>query len=506
MARDGFPSTVRPFRAVAANADLRRVALAFAGFGVAEYGGWVAVLVFAFERGGAGTAALVGVVQIVPAALVAPVAALLADRHRRDRVLAGAYGLLAVAMGATAAAMAAGLSAGVVYAAATAATVLMTVPRATQAALLPELARAPAEVSAAAVAIGAIENASLFAGPAAAGVLLGLSGPAAVFAGLAALVAGSALLALRLSPQATPRRPAAWEDRPGLARQLVGGFSAALGESGPRVVVGILVAQAAVLGALDVLLVVVAFGLLGMGDGGAGLLGAAFGVGAIVGSVGTAPLVGRRRLAPVLLGGALAWTAALGVTGLAPSQATAPALLAVAGVGRALIAVVGRMILLRRVADAVLARVFGVLEGLGLAGLAVGLLVAPALVAGLGEGGALVACGAVLPVVVAAGWRTLVATDAATILPEAQLRLLRGVPIFAPLPPQTLDLLAGRLVPVDAAAGTTVVRQGDAGDRFYMVADGQVDVTVDGRAVDAHGPGGSSARWRCCATCPGPRP
>ena len=481
---------LQPFRAVVASPDLRRVALAFAGFAIAEFGVWVAMLVVAFEAGGAGLAGLIGVVQLVPAALVAPFAALLADRYRRDRVLAGGYLAQAIAMGATAAALAAGAALPLVYALATVASVATISTRPAQAALLPDLSRSPAELTAATVALGAIESGSLFVGPAAAGVLLGLSGGAAVFAGMAVLVLGSAVLAVRLSPQPDPRPAARTGPTVDLRDELFGGFSTVLREPEPRLVVGLLSAHMVVIGALDVLLVVVAYRLLETGSGGVGLLNATFGIGAMAGAAGTALLVGRRRLAPALLVGALAWTVALTVTGLAPSQATAPVLIGLAGIGRTLVNVVGRMILLRGVADRVMARVFGVLEGLGLLGLAVGLLVAPAAVGVVGERGALVATGAVLPVLVLVGWRRLLAVDAAAVLREAELDLLRRVPIFAPLPPPVLERLARSLLPAQVAGGFDVIRQGDPGDRFYILAEGTVEVTVDGRPVDAHGPGG----------------
>ena len=68
--------------------------------------------------------------------------------------------------------------------------------------------------------------------------------------------------------------------------------------------------------------------------------------------------------------------------------------------------------------------------------------------------------------------------------PETQeLRLLSGVPIFAPLPGAALEHIAGRLVPFRLEAGTVIVREGDAGDRFYVVVEGEVEVTAGGEPV-----------------------
>lgn len=63
------------------NRRLRRVELAFTGFSLAEYGAWTAILVYAYARGGTTTAGLIAVLQLAPAALVAPPAAALADRR-----------------------------------------------------------------------------------------------------------------------------------------------------------------------------------------------------------------------------------------------------------------------------------------------------------------------------------------------------------------------------------------------------------------------------------------
>src|SRR5688500_20382776 len=89
--------TARVFRAVFGNPDLRRVELAFVGFNAAELGTWVAILVFAYQAGGAAAAGAIGVVQLVPATIFAPFASLLGDRYRRERVLLAGYVIQALA-------------------------------------------------------------------------------------------------------------------------------------------------------------------------------------------------------------------------------------------------------------------------------------------------------------------------------------------------------------------------------------------------------------------------
>ena len=71
--------------AALANPSIRRVVIAFAAFNFGEWATWVAVLVYAFERGGATEAGLVAFGMLVPAAIIAPIAASLLGRYRRER-------------------------------------------------------------------------------------------------------------------------------------------------------------------------------------------------------------------------------------------------------------------------------------------------------------------------------------------------------------------------------------------------------------------------------------
>jgi hypothetical protein len=112
---------------------------------------------------------------------------------------------------------------------------------------------------------------------------------------------------------------------------------------------------------------------------------------------------------------------------------------------------------------------------------------------------ALAATGLMLPVVVALGWRRISELDATTSAPQVEISLLRSVPIFASLPAPTLERLARQLVTVDAPSGATIIREGDAGDRFYILERGEVAITRQGRVLDEQGPGGYFGEMRCCA-------
>jgi hypothetical protein len=128
--------------------------------------------------------------------------------------------------------------------------------------------------------------------------------------------------------------------------------------------------------------------------------------------------------------------------------------------------------------------VFGVIQMLFLASMGIGAAVVPALISWLGVDTALIATGAFLPLLVVLLGATVAKIDASATAPEAsELRVLSSVPIFAPLPGGSLEHLAARLVPLRVGAGTVIVREGDAGDRFYIVVEGEIEVSQHDRPV-----------------------
>jgi CRP-like cAMP-binding protein len=112
------------------------------------------------------------------------------------------------------------------------------------------------------------------------------------------------------------------------------------------------------------------------------------------------------------------------------------------------------------------------------------------LIAELGIRGTLVATGLLLPLLAIGFWPRLRAIDRSAVVPERELELLAALPLFSPLPVTTLEKLASRLESQRVSPGADVVTQGDSGERFYVIADGDVDVTHDGTHVQTLGPGG----------------
>jgi len=395
-------------------------------------------------------------------------------------------------MAATAAALLTGAPVPLVYALAALAATSITITRPAQYALLPSLARTPDELTAANVASSWTESVSILGGPALAALLLGAGGPGAVFAAMAVALACSGLLVTGVKGPGPDLVPADG-GRPGrlggMLAAALGGFRALARERLPRLSVGLLTAQYLMVGALDVLLVVLAFEVLDIGSSGVGLLNSAVGAGAIAGSALSVLLVGRRLVLPMAVGFAC-WGLALAAVGLTPARTAVPVLLAVAGAGGILTEVAGRLLLQRSAPNEVLSRVFGVLEGLSMAAIGIGSAVLPAAIALLGVRGTLLATGGLMLAGAVAVWAGLARTEVVAPLHAAELALLREIPMFAPLAAEVAERVAAALTPVRAPRGTVVIRQGDEGDRFYVVAAGGLEVVRDGRPLATLGPGG----------------
>jgi MFS family permease len=469
--------SLRALAAVFHNEDLRRLELAWSGSIIGQWGYEVALAVFAYRAGGATAVGLVALVRLLPAAIVAPFAALLGDRFHRKRIMVAADLARVCAMAGAAAAVFAGAPAVTVYALAAIAAVTGTAFGPAQSALLPSLARSPEELTAANATSTTLESVGFFVGPALGGLLLAFTSVGAVFTLAAALFLWSALVLSRIGSDS---RGGPGIEGDSILREALAGFRAISAERRLRLLVGLYGAQTLAAGILRVLLVVTALQVLDLGPSGVGFLNSAVGIGALAGMLVMLTLIGTSRLAAVFRLGILLWGVPLALLGIWPSVAAALVLLGILGVGNTLVDVAGLTLLQRAAPDEVRARVFGVLESVFLGTIAIGAILAPLLTSALGARGALVAAGGGLSVLVLLFWRPLSAADATAAVPESTLALLRGIPIFAPLPPMTLEQLASRLLRVHVPAGEIIFRQGDPGDRFYVIGEGEVEIAPDG--------------------------
>jgi MFS family permease len=432
----------RAFSSLAGNTALLRVLAAYLLFILTEYAVWIAMLVFAYNRGGTAVAGLVAVAQLAPAAVVAPVAASLADRRSPVVMLAGGYLAQVAGMVGTAAAIGAGAPLAA-YAAAVFASTAVTATRPAQSALIPSLAATPDQLTAANVVAGWLEAAGAAAAGLLVGVLISLAGVGSVFAVCAGLGLAAALLVARL--RAAPLAPAAaGADEDAEVGAISEGLRLAVRQPRLRLMLALLTADAVVVGALDLLVVILALTVLGRPPSWAGYLEFAFGAGAVLAATVSALLVGRRLGGPILAA-ALGFSGALAVVAFGPGLAGTVILLALAGAGHLLLEVATRTLLQRSVPPRLIGRIFGVLEGFTMAGLAVGALLVPALAHLGGSRLAVLGVAAVLPLAAVAGGRAVFRLDAGTAVPVVEIALLRSLPLFAELPAPAIEGLAAAL-------------------------------------------------------------
>lgn len=481
--RDALSVSAEAFR----NRNLVRLELGWLGAITAEFAYAVAVSVYAYRQDGAAAVGLVWLLRMIPAALAAPVLSTLGDRVPRQRIMFWGNLVRCAATALSVAAMWADLPVAV-YGLSVLVAIASTAFWPAQAALLPTVARTPKELAAANTVSSALEGLGSFVGPAACGALLALTSIEVAFAAAAASFLGAAVLVARVEVPFAERPRSRFAIAEGLMDAL-GGFRAVTTSPSITVLVAIYTSWALASGALNVLIVVAAIELLEIGEGGVGVLNAAIGVGGIVGAVASLSLADTGRFGLLLGVGMIAWSVPLALVGVWPATVLAAVFLGVLGLGNIVMDTAALTLLQRVVPDEVLARVLGLIEGLWVGGIGVGAAVVAPVITLVGIRGALVAAGLVLPLLAIVAWSSLRSMDVDADRPGAVLDLLRSIPLFAALPPAALERLAANFGELKVAEGDEIVRQDDVGDRFYLVTDGTVDVSADGRSIGTFGPG-----------------
>jgi MFS family permease len=481
-------SALQALRQVLANPAMRRAQLCWMLGYAADWAWLVALFVFAFGVGGVATVGFVGLVRAMPAAILAPALSTLADRLPRRRTLLAIYGGRAALVALAALSVAAGWPAWVVIAVAPFDGLLAVMHRPTFMALLPSLARAPEELVASNAASATMEGIGTLIGPAIGGALVAVAATWLTFAAPAAVFGVAAVIVLGIQPAQRLRTVVV---REGGWSRVLGGLLALNRYRHAALLLSMFGAQVLVRGILNVLLVAASVELLHTGEEGLGLLNAAIGAGGLVGALSAMTLVGRPRLAPFMAVGLCLWGAPILVVGLLPSAVVAVPVLAVLGAGNAILDVAGFTLLQRTVPNAFRGQVFGVLEALVMLGVGIGSALAPELVLAFGVRGALIVTGLVLPAVALVSWPFARGVDAKAVVPAREMDALRNVPMFRLLPLTVLEQIADATVERTFTSGTPLIQQGAAGDSFYVLADGSVEASVDGRRVAGFGPGDS---------------
>lgn len=468
--------------------DLRRLQLGSTAFFLVDAMAMVGLSVWAFDHGGASAVGVLGLARLLPGALALPFGAWAADRFPRRRVVTAVFVAMCVTQTLIAIALAAHEPAFAVYLLVAVSSVAATPYRSAHLAMVPLVARTPVELVAMNVTAGTLEGLATFAGPALAAVFLLRAEPSFVLA-VTAIIAALGVVAVSrvrvgMDPSKALRRT---PDRPLVA--LIGGLTELRKNSDLAIVVGCCVVQLLVRGFLMVLLVSVSFDLLGLGSSGVGWLAAMLGIGGIVGGLGAVVLTGRRRLGRPFALALCLWGLPIVLIGVHPTTAIVVVALLTIGVGNALLDVSGLTLIQRLGSDRSLGRVFGVLFTVGIAIGGVGALTAPVLVSALGLRVVLVVVGSVLPLlalVLTPRFRSI--DDHSEPVPQL-LELFCDIPLFAPLPPTSIEKVAARCTTSELPAGSVIIAEGDRGDHFYAILRGQVEVLRAGLVETTLGPG-----------------
>ena len=478
-------------REVFRNPGLRRIQLAFAGSIVGDWAYAVGVAVYAYDQGGPTAVGVLGVIRYVSLAVITPFAAMLGDRYPRRFVMVASDASRAVLVVVAALVIAGDGSALIVYALAIATSICGSPFRSAQASLLPDLANSPGELAAANVASSTIESVGFFAGPALAGLLLAVANISTVYVFNAATFVWSAFLVLgiKTAVPAETKVPASQAvQRVSFVAEASAGYREIFASRDLRLLIGLYCAQTVVAGASLVFTVSIAFELLDLGRSGLGYLNATLGIGGLIGGFVALVLAQRGHLARDFGIGVVFWSAPLLLVAVWPTAGAAVAVMVLLGLANSVVDVNAYTILQRIAPKESMARVFGAMESAVIGGMAIGALLMPALIATVGLRWGLAVLGIGVSAIVLFGTRGLQRIDLTSLAP-AGLELLRGVALLGLLPEQTLERLARSLVRVEAALGDVVIREGDSGDRFYVIETGMVEVTKNGRHIAQLGPG-----------------
>ncbi len=476
-----------PFRTVASNHEVLRVVLAYFVVVLVEWAIWVALLVHTYDASGATATGLVSLGLLLPGIFVAPLTGAALNGRRPNRVLPIVCAVMSANLGIAALAILRGWPLIAIVVPAAVALSAIAVVRPCVAVVVPDSVRTATELTAANRVIGHFGALSALLGPLLASALIAWDGPGLVLWVGAALVGVATAISLPLAAL-DKRDGVPVTDRPSRqpaarTRELVRAMHTLTSRPGGTALLVLVCSQYVVVGALDLIFVLLAAEQFDMGETGPGLLQAAFGVGGILGGVAAALLLERARVAPTLLAVLATVAGATALLAGSPRLALAMLVFPVVGLGRTVLEVTGRTLLQRLAPQDGLASVFAVVESLGLFASVVGSGLAQVMIAFGDARAALVAISVFVAAILLLTATGLVAADGASDVPIVTIRLLRRIPVFAMLHGAEIESVARAAEPKNVPAGTVVMRQGDPGDSYFAIVDGTVSVAIDGAHV-----------------------
>jgi MFS family permease len=479
------------------NPGLRRVNLAFAGSAIGDWAYATAIAVWAYGVGGVTAVGVFGTVRLALMAIASPFTATLADRYSRKLIMIGCDLTRGSLILVNAFLIWKDAPPVLVFVLASITAIASTPFRPAVAALLPSLVDSPDELTASNGTTSTIESLAIFVGPALGGLLLTVTSVPVVALFDVLTFVWSALLVSRIVvhhkdsaevPDAATDEPTAEPEKETFAQEVTAGFRSIFTDRDLTMISLVYCAQTVVAGASAVFSIEIAVQMTDFGANGVGYLDSAFGVGAILGGFVAIGRATARRLATDFGVGVVFWALPLLLVAAVPQAAPAFLAMAIVGFANPIVDVNASTILQRLTPDAVLGRVFGALDTGLITGMAVGSLVMPLLIHAVGLRWALAILGLGIALVVLPAFPRLRRLD--RVLGEpAGLALLRTIPMFSPLEPQRLEALAQQLGRREVSTGEVVIREGDPGDRFYVVESGRTTATHGDQVLSSQGPG-----------------
>ena len=475
-------------RRVLKNPNLRRIQLAFFGSLTGDWAYATAITVWAYQEGGATAVGIFQAARFIGMAVAGPLGAVVADRVSRKTFMMTTDLIRAVLVSVSAVILMMGGPAVAIYVLSVVAAMVGAPFRSAQAGLIPKLVDTPDELTASNAVAANLENAVLFIGPALGGALVATTDVAVVFwLNVASYLWSFFLVASIRVPAPGPSASAAEgvegdDEAEGFLREVTTGFATVARDGDLRTVALLAAAQGFVWGALTVFMVIMAVSILDTGAAGVGYLNSIMGVATIGGGLVVLTRVSKGRLGQDMTVGVLGWAIPLIALAAFPSPVTVFAALAVIGLSDPWVNVGFETIPQRLAAERMISRVYAAVESALIGAMALGAVAAPLMVRWIGFEESMLVIGVLIAAYAASTLPRMRRLDARLTEP-AHLPLLRSIGIFAPLAPPVLEALARQLESVTFEAGAAIVREGETSDRFYVIADGSVEVTQAGRLL-----------------------
>ena len=460
----------------------RNLSLLFCGQVVSAFGDWLyilALVVLAYDLTGSATlVAALTFVRLLPYALFLPFSGVLADRgNRKALMIAADLGRGACMLGLLFVGSEEALW--IAFPLVFLATAFSSLFKPAMSSVLPALVGDEEDLVKANGIWSQMDALSFVLGPALGGVLILAGEPRLAFLinGLTFLISSATLLFVRVPPREAAEGSEEGEES--WLSETLAGFRFLFRENE-----GVLAAFTLTItgvglmgGAMWTLTVVLAEETFGLGGQGAGFLNAAYGAGGLLGGFVVGAVAPRLGLGSAFIWGTAISSAVAILFGLSPAGVLPFVLILVLGVTDVFSEVASTTVLQTGTPDALLGRVFGAFESTLVFSMLVGTAVIGPLIDLAGPRAATVIL-------------TLVSV-ALLIVCLPRLRRMedvlgvrvffRQVPVLASLPHRVIDDFASRVRLEKVPAGTEIVRQGERGDRLYILKEGEAEVSARGR-------------------------